>query len=232
MKIKFFNTVIGYDKVLIEDFNYEFSDNKFVMLVGKNGSGKSCLLKTIAGLCDLVDGDIFINNFSFKKISPSELAKSISILLTEKNDLQYVSVFELLKLSRFPFDDGEKESGIKKINEVLELLKIENLKQRYFYELSDGEKQKTMLARALVQEPEVLLLDEPTTYLDIPSKKELVQNLLLIKKSLKIKIIMSTHDCDLFSMIVDEVWYLHNKKVAIYAPDSLKESGASVLFES
>jgi iron complex transport system ATP-binding protein len=87
-----------------------------------------------------------------------------------------------------------------------------------------------MLARSLVQEPKVLLLDEPTTYLDAPSKKELIQNLLLIKNSLKIKIIMSTHDFDLFSLIVDEVWHLKEEKIAILAPDSLKNSGASDIF--
>jgi iron complex transport system ATP-binding protein len=223
--IEFKNLTIGFDKKpLLKNLHASLARGEVIALMGKNGVGKSCLLKTLASLNSPIQGSLTLDDKDLYSLTASELAKTLSIVLTERPDVDFLTVEELLNLGRAPFQK-DKSHDEKIIAEVTSTLEIESLKTRYFSDLSDGQKQKVLVARALIQEPQYLFLDEPTTFLDIPTKLELIKIFKKVASSKKTAILFSTHDWE-FVKEVDKIWlidtdgFLHCEK-----PEALITSG-------
>jgi iron complex transport system ATP-binding protein len=230
--LKLINLSVGYNDLLIENINLNLPLGKLVVLMGKNGEGKSCFLKTISGLHSNKSGNIELHGKLIEDYDQKNLAKEISVLLTDKITAEYLLVEELISMGRAPHTNwnGDFEaSDCEEVSKVLTLLNINNLIGKFFSELSDGQKQKVLLARALVQNPKLLILDEPTTFLDIPSRNEFYKILKAIITERKISVVMSSHEIFSLEKIVDEVWLLDQKELKVI--NNPKDFFASGLFK-
>lgn len=210
--IEFQNLSVGFNnRTILSNLNGEIQEGKLIALMGINGAGKSCFLKTMTTINSPLTGELKIDGKSIKKISPLELAKIMAVVLTDKIQADFLKVAELITLGRSPhtnFWGGLSENDNQTLDDVVKLLKIESLYDRYFSDLSDGQKQKVLIARALAQGPRYLFLDEPTTYLDIPSKIELMKILKILSHDKKMGVFFSTHDLSLVEDAVDEIWLI------------------------
>jgi len=224
----------GYNhRIVLDNITLHIPEGTFVGVIGPNGSGKSTLLKTIARLIEPKDGVIYIDGKNILELSRSELARKLAVVLTDRPSLRLMTVRDVVALGRYPYTDmlGRlKSEDLSKVDEVLRLVGIQHLADRFFSELSDGEKQKVLIARALAQEPRVLILDEPTTYLDIKHRVEIMYLLYRICKSRNIAVIASIHDIDLAAKFCDYIIVLKNGKIyragppeEIFQEDLLRE---------
>tara|TARA_Y100001970_G_scaffold256080_1_gene333413 strand:- start:140 stop:1150 length:1011 start_codon:yes stop_codon:yes gene_type:complete len=192
---------IGYDKKpILKDLSFKAFKGEILFVMGGNGSGKSTLLKTLSNLIPPLSGSITIRGKKVNDFSPVNFAKELSVLLTERPSLGSMKVKEVLSLGRFPYTSfwGSMKLEDKSIiNDVVDLLKIKNLINKTYDTLSDGQKQKVLLGRTLAQDTPIIILDEPTSFLDIPRKIEFLENLKLLAKEKNKMIILSSHDWDL-----------------------------------
>ncbi len=205
------NLSIGFKKIIAQNISAQLNEGSLTVLMGVNGAGKSCFLKTISHLIPAISGEIKIKGKSVRDYTPIELAQFTSIVLTEKFHVDFLRVDELIALGRSPYTGWSGELHQKDHDVITQTMRqagIESLKERFFTELSDGQKQKVLIARALAQEPKLLILDEPTTYLDIPSKLELMKLLKKIAKENNVAVLMSTHDLDLAEKYADQIWLM------------------------
>ena len=202
---------IGFKKIIFKRINAKIEEGSITALMGVNGAGKSCLLKTIARLIPSLQGSIKICEKDQVDYSSIDFAQIVSLVLTEKIQVDFLRVDELVSLGRSPYTNwlGEfKNEDRAIVDQVMEQVGILPLKNFFFSELSDGQKQKVLIARALAQKPKLLILDEPTTYLDIPSKVELIKLLKKISTDNNVAIILSTHDLDLIEASADQIWLM------------------------
>lgn len=210
------NLTIGYkDKTLFSDLNFELKTGILTSLLGSNGIGKSTLLKTISGLLDKKSGAIFIGNKNIDSFSAAEFSKTVSVVLTHENVNKDLTVYELVKLGRQPYTnwlDKLTEADENLINKTLEDCEIIDLKSRKLLQLSDGQLQRTFIARAVVQDTPFIFLDEPSTHLDLYHKVRLFK---LLKKLCVVNkkcILFSTHDLDLALQLSDEIMLLKENR--------------------
>ena len=198
-------------------------------LLGANGAGKSTLLHTLSGFLPKLSGDIEIMGKKIGEYSDEEMAKVISVVLTEKCDLRNMTVEEMVALGRSPYTGfwGTLKKGDKEIvAAAIAGVGIEALTYRMMHTLSDGEKQKVMIAKALAQETPVIFLDEPTAFLDFPSKVEMMQLLHRLSRETGKTIFMSTHDLELALQIADKVWMMDKESgVKVGTPEDLSLNG-------
>lgn len=223
------NLSIGFNRTLFEKINGNISSGSITALMGVNGVGKSCLLKTIANLIPALSGRLLIHGKELRAYSALEFSQQVSLVLTEKIQVDFLRVDELIYLGRSPYTNwmGKlKETDLEVVDQVMKQIGITNLADCFFNELSDGQKQKVLIARALAQKPTLLILDEPTTYLDIPSKIELIKILKNISSENNVAVIMSTHDLDLIEKHVDQIWLMGNDRSFHQgSPDYFRSSG-------
>ncbi|MFA6238813.1 MAG: ABC transporter ATP-binding protein [Bacteriovorax sp.] len=202
---------IGFRNILFSDIKAEVFPGTITALMGVNGAGKSCLLKTLGHLIPEKSGQIKLNGQKYSNYSLLEFSKKVSVVLTEKIQVDYLRVDELVSLGRSPYTNwsGELDKADQNVvKQIMQQVGIQALGGQFFSELSDGQKQKVLIARALAQQPQLLILDEPTTYLDIPSKIELIKLLKKISSENNVAVIMSTHDLDLIKNQADQVWLM------------------------
>ena len=203
---------------------------ELVCLLGPNGAGKSTLLRTLAGMQPPIAGEVKLLEDDIYKLPPQELAKRLSLVLTEKIDVGMLSAYALVTMGRYPYTDwwGKLSSEDENIiNWAIKSVGAVNLAQRNVSELSDGERQKIMIARALAQSPMVMLLDEPTAFLDLPRRVEIMQLLRQLARDTNQAILLSTHDLDLALRLADKIWLLGNNGILhVGAPEDLILSGA------
>ncbi|HWB91666.1 MAG TPA: ABC transporter ATP-binding protein [Puia sp.] len=182
---------------------------QMICLLGPNGSGKSTLLRTLAGLQPPLDGRVEIEGRW--GLSAAELARKISLVLTDRITGINLDVYALVALGRYPWSGwlgGLKDSDKTAITRAIDAAGIGDLLERKVHTLSDGENQKVMLARALAQDTPILMLDEPTAHLDLPSRIRLMRLLNRLARELNKGILLSTHELDLAMQVADEVWLL------------------------
>lgn len=226
------NLAIGFKELICKEVSANVYSGTLTALMGINGAGKSCLLKTLGRLIPLKSGIISLNGKLISEYEAIDFSKIVSLVLTEKIQVDFLRVDELVSLGRSPFTNWSGElSPIDKdiVKQVMDQVGILNLANSFFSELSDGQKQKVLLARALAQKPELLILDEPTTYLDIPSKIELLSLLKKIVRENNVAVIMSTHDLEIVKVYADQVWLMGNDgSFTSDGPESMESSG---LFE-
>lgn len=180
-------------------------------LIGENGAGKSTLLRTLSGFLPPVSGEIILLGKPLRSYGERALSTIIGVVLTEKTNLQNMTVEELVGMGRSPYTGfwGRLSAeDRRKVGESLEMVGITGLRGRMVQTLSDGERQKVMIAKALAQETPVIFLDEPTAFLDYPSKVEILRLLGRLSRDFGKTIFLSTHDLELALRVADRVWLM------------------------
>ena len=206
--IKEFST--GYEnKIILNNISFEVKESEWIGVIGANGSGKSTLLKGILKFNPTYYGDIFINSLNTKSLSRKSLSQKIAYLPQKINNSLNITVEELVSLGRSPYKSfwefNLNDQDIAIINEAIDILDLNDLKHKYINELSGGQSQRAFLAMTLSQNPEILLLDEPTTFLDINYQLrflELISKLIKIKK---LSVITVLHDINLACRFCDRL---------------------------
>ncbi|MGK7392102.1 MAG: ABC transporter ATP-binding protein [Candidatus Cyclobacteriaceae bacterium M2_1C_046] len=205
----------GYkDTTVIKDINFNLERGKLICLMGPNGAGKSTLLRCISGLQKYNSGSVSLKDKDFSSYDIAERAKLISIVLTEYFSAAHMTVFELLALGRYPhmswvlkFSSEDK----KIIQEMAERCGVVHLLNKKLHELSDGQRQKSLIARALIQESEIMILDEPTSHLDLNNRVEILNLLKSITREQNKAILMATHELDLALQMADKLLLLNRE---------------------
>ena len=207
---------IGYDtKTVVSDINVTLNEGDIIALVGPNGAGKSTLFKTFSTHIKPVSGKIELFGKDLALYSPKERAKLLGIVLTERPDDMFLKVFDVVAAGRYPYTGmfGKlTENDENEIKASLELVGVNHLIDRVFNTLSDGEKQKVMIAKAIAQNTPIIMLDEPTAFLDYPSKIELFSLLKKLAKEQKKAILFSSHDLELLLRYTDNLWIMAKDK--------------------
>ena len=212
------------------DIGVELLKGELVCLLGPNGAGKSTLMRTLAGLQKPLTGDVLLEGRDLHGLGESERARLLGLVLTERVDVGNLSAYALVALGRYPYTgwDGRLSSEDEEVVRwAIDAVGARDLAGRSVGELSDGERQKVMIARALAQEPAVLLLDEPTAFLDLPRRVEIVQLLRRLAGDSNRAVLLSTHDLDLALRCADRLWLLPlDGPLQTGAPEDLVLSGA------
>ncbi|MFM6983230.1 MAG: ABC transporter ATP-binding protein [Chitinophagaceae bacterium] len=211
----------GRSTSLCQAFSVNIDEAGLIILSGRNGSGKSTLLKTIAGLIPALSGTISINGYNLPSShvqapsifgalkSYNNLSKQLAYVNTDRVKEDYIKVQDLILFGRFPYQQ-HTEKNLDILNEALQLLGIENIRFKYLNNISDGEWQKANIARALVQDTPIILMDEPSAFLDYHSKMQLFKDLRAISEQKNKLIIVSTHDMDLANRHGTAFWQIEN----------------------
>ena len=213
---------VGYEnKPILEDINLTSKTNKMIAVFGRNGQGKSTLLKTISGLLPSINGQFHYNEIDILKSSEKERAKLLSIVSTSQMDIGGVTVKDFIAFGRFPYTNWlgiNQEKDNQEIDSAITLCNLEVLADRNYNEISDGEKQKVNIARAIAQSTPLIFLDEPTVHLDLINKVEVFKLLKRLVINHSKTIIISTHQIEYALQICDEIWLINNNKIETFTP--------------
>lgn len=208
---------VGYDGVpLLSDIEICVKKGEILTLIGPNGAGKSTILKTFTRQLALLEGSIYIGEKETGRLSNRELAKRLSMVMTERIEPELMTCEEVVSTGRYPYTGsmGILSAGDwEKVREALKLVHGEELAEKAFAAVSDGQRQRIMLARAICQEPALMILDEPTSYLDIKYKLELLSVLKELVTKKNVAVIMSLHELDLAQKVSDVVVCVYGDKV-------------------
>ena len=232
--IRLSNLSIGYrgkngTRVVAAGINATIRSGELTCLLGANGVGKSTLLRTLSAFQPKLDGDVLIEGREITTFSDKELSRMIGVVLTEKPDIRNMSVRELVALGRSPYTGfwgTLHEDDWQVVDEAISAVRIEPLRERMIHTLSDGERQKVMIAKALAQQTPVIYLDEPTAFLDFPSKVEMMQLLRQLAQTQQKTIFLSTHDFELALQVADTLWLMESQGLSVGTPRELANSGA------
>lgn len=209
MYFKTENLSVGYSgNILIHDINLSVEKGSILTLIGPNGSGKSTILKTITMHLEKIAGVVTLDRQNMAKLSNKEIAKRLSVMLTERIEPELMTCEQVVAMGRYPYTNyfGRLTAQDKRIvREALAMVNALELADRPFADISDGQRQRIMLARAISQEPEIIVLDEPTSYLDIRHKIELLDILRKMSAEKKVAVIMSLHEIDLAAKVSDYI---------------------------
>lgn len=202
-------------KVIASDMNVTASDGTLTCLVGVNGIGKSTLLRTVAGFQKPLQGDVLVGCgtevLSVGRMTRQEMSKTISVVLTGRSDMTNLSVFDVVSFGRSPYTGllgSLNEEDMSAIHKAMSLVGVESLASREVGSLSDGELQKVMIAKALAQQTPIIVLDEPSAFLDYPSKEELMHLLAGLARNEGKTILLSSHDLDIVRRTADSFWIM------------------------
>lgn len=229
MTYKLTDLVIGYPEHRVAGpINAELRAGELTCLLGPNGAGKSTLLRTLAAFQPPLSGEMLLDGTSLASIAPRKLSTQIGVVLTDRIDVRGITVHDLVGMGRSPYtnfwgkltDEDEKE-----IDHAIEQVGIQSLDKRQVGTLSDGERQKVMIAKALAQGTPIIMLDEPTAFLDFPSKVETMLLLRRLCREMGKSIFLSTHDLDLALQTADRLWLIApDQDVAIGTPTELAQT--------
>lgn len=216
-------------RTVSSELNLGIASGEVVMLMGPNGSGKSTLMHTIAGLLPPLSGQVKILGRSLARLGRKEVAQALSLVLTERVEGGNMTVWDVVALGRYPYTNffGKlQREDEKMVSEAIEQSHLKGMEQRLIAELSDGERQRVMVARALAQDTPLILLDEPTAHLDLPSRLDLVLMLRRLAHELGKSMLVSTHELDLALSWGDRLWLMDREgKVISDIPEALVLGG-------
>lgn len=220
----------GYgDKAVTRGLDASLRSRELTCLLGPNGAGKSTLLRTLCGFIRPLSGDITIDGRRLSDTTPQELSRVVAVVLTERTDVTNLSARRMVELGRAPYTGfwGRLTVADRNVvDESLELMGVAALADRMIDSLSDGERQKVMIAKALAQSTPVIMLDEPAAFLDFPSKVEIMQLLHRLSRSQDKTIFMSTHDVELSLQTADRLWLIdRDKGLVTGTPEDLALQG-------
>jgi len=229
MKSYFFYTdqlTVGYDgKPLIKEINIQLNKGEILTLIGPNGAGKSTILKSITRQLSLIGGTVYLEQEPMSRMTNKEVSRKLAVVLTERMRPELMTCEDVVSTGRYPYtgtlgilsaEDKEK------VKNAMEMVHAWDLKDRDFTAISDGQRQRILLARAICQEPEIIILDEPTSFLDIRHKLELLAILKKMVLEKQMTVIMSLHELDLAQKISDQVICVHGDHIEKYgAPEEI-----------
>ena len=225
---------IGYNdtkrrKVVQSNVNLSLMGGEVTCLLGLNGAGKSTLIRTLCGFQPPLEGKVLLRGKPLSSYSQSAFAREVGVVLTEKTNAGGITVYDLVSLGRHPytgFFGSLKEDDHRIIEEALDAAGIWHKKENYVSELSDGERQKVMIAKVLAQQCPIIVLDEPTAFLDVTARIETMVLLRKLAKEQGKAIVLSTHDIDSAIQMADNLWLLSKgKAVRCGAPEDLIMDG-------
>ncbi len=201
--------VVGYQgKPIVRDIHIRLRQGEILTLIGPNGAGKSTVLKSIAKQLSPLEGTIRIGGESLDEIHGDALARKMAVVFTERIHSELMTCEDVVATGRYPYTGKFgilSKADYRVVDEAMRLVHVEELKGQNFAKISDGQRQRVMLARALAQEPEILLLDEPTSYLDVKYKLEFLTVLQEMTRKKKLTVIMSLHELDMAQRISDRI---------------------------
>lgn len=207
-----YSTTRGQARVVAEELSLSLHAGELVCLIGPNGAGKSTLLRTLAGMQRPLKGKVLLHNLhDLHALPANELARHLAIVLTERVSISGLTGYALVALGRHPHTDWSgrlNDHDEKVIQRAVEAVGAAHLAERLIDELSDGERQRLMIARALAQQPDILILDEPTAFLDLPRRVETLRLLRDLARATGCAVLLSTHDLDLALRTADRLWLL------------------------
>lgn len=231
--LKVENLSIGYSgrkhtSIIAEEINFSILEGELVGLVGANGIGKSTLLRTLTGMQEPLKGSVFLNGKSLNEYSSFQLATQLSLVLTEPPASKNLSVLELISLGRQPYTNwigALSEKDKLAVQNAMIITETTTLSHRKCFELSDGQLQRVAIARALAQDTPVIILDEPTTHLDIYHRAYILKLLKNLAKETKKTILFSTHEIDLAIQLADKMLLMDKHASYFNSPCKLIEAG-------
>ncbi|MEI6556550.1 MAG: ABC transporter ATP-binding protein [Paludibacter sp.] len=236
------NLSIGYSKkgktdVIQSALELQLRAGELVCLIGPNGSGKSTLLRTLTGLQKQLSGNTFIDGKELSRLKQREKAMQIALVLTDRIDIENATVYNIVSLGRHPHSNwwgNITEDEDKIIREAIEMVHLEHKMHHNINELSDGERQRAMIARALAQDTPIIMLDEPTAHLDLPNRVEIMLLLHRLAHKTDKAILLSTHELDLALQAADRIWLISSERgVEFGVPEDLVFNGSfNKAFES
>ncbi len=197
--------------VLARNLNLSVQSGQVIGLLGPNGSGKSTLLRTLAGLQPVISGTVRVMGQIIRSSQVRQTAKMISVVLTDRIEVKNLTVHQLVSMGRYPYTDWlgrSAEDDERRVSIALEQVRMQSFATRFFNELSDGEQQRALLAKALVQDTPLIILDEPTAHLDLPNRISIMRLLRNLADQTGKSILFSTHDLDLAVQNSDRLWLL------------------------
>lgn len=219
----FFRTeklTVGYNgKPVISDIDVSIKKGQILTLIGPNGSGKSTILKSITKQLKIVEGDALLGGVSISQIKPQELARRVAVVLTKRPKPELMTCGDVVAIGRYPYTGKLgilSERDKEKIDNALRVVNALELKTRSFDQVSDGQLQRIMLARAICQEPEIIILDEPTSFLDVRYAVEILDTLRQMSNQHGITVIMSLHELNFAKRVSDLVLCVKSGKVLYY----------------
>jgi len=209
----------GYGKkIIVNDVNLDIEPGKIMTLIGPNGSGKTTILKTILRQLEPVSGCIYLNGEMLNKLDGNTIARNISMVTTKRPKTEVMSCREVVSTGRYPYTGRlgilSKEDALI-VDDAISFMQIEDISECDFNTISDGQKQRVMLARAICQQPRVLVLDEPTSYLDIRYKLDILKKIRILAREKNVAIIMSLHELDLAKKISDIIVCVEDNHVGM-----------------
>lgn len=223
------NLSVGYQngshsRCIIKNMNAKVGKGELVGIIGQNGIGKSTLLRTITRIQKPLTGKILINGKSVNQYSRNEFAHKLSFVSTDTLKLHHCTVRELVMYGRYPYTNWFGKittEDISVVEEAIEMVGLESLSQRYVNEISDGERQRVMIARALAQDTDIIILDEPTAFLDMPNKFEVIHLLSDLARKKQKTILFSSHDLTIAMKVADKLWLILPDEFIDGSPEDL-----------
>ena len=227
------NLTVGYkqrtaENILLTEVNSSVRKGELIAVIGRNGTGKSTLIRTLSGLHKPLGGTIMLDGNDHKSFTVVERARKISFVSTEIIQLNHMRVYELVALGRHPYTGwlgslSPKDREI--IMNAIDAVGLRSKAEEFMNQISDGERQRAMIARALAQDTSILLLDEPTAFLDILHRHELVHLLYSLTRKENKTIIFSSHDLQIAMNVADRIWLLNERNLIQGAPEDVMLSG-------
>lgn len=229
----YFNTEkmsVGYHgQPLIENIGITLEKGEILTLIGPNGAGKSTVLKSIARQLSLISGTVYLDGKNVGKMSGTQLSQNMAVVLTEKLRTEMMTCEDVAASGRYPYtgrfgilSDADREA----VREAMELVHVTDIKDQDFTHISDGQRQRVMLARALCQEPQIIILDEPTSYLDVRYKLEFLSLLQELCRKKGLTVILSLHELELAARVSDKILCLNGKYVERFgSPEEIFTAG-------
>ncbi|MFR4591236.1 MAG: ABC transporter ATP-binding protein [Eisenbergiella sp.] len=221
---------VGYHKKpIIKDIEIGLEKGEILTLIGPNGAGKSTVLKSIAKQLAVIAGTVYLNEQSVENMSGTELSQNMAVVLTEKLRTEMMTCEDVVATGRYPYTGHFgilSEADRRVVKEAMELVHVTAVKDQDFTRISDGQRQRVMLARAICQEPEIIILDEPTSYLDVKYKLEFLSILQEMRKKKGLTVIMSLHELELAARVSDKILCIDGKCVDRFGkPEEVFEQG-------
>lgn len=208
---------VGYHgQPLIENIEIALKKGEILTLIGPNGAGKSTILRSIARQLTLLGGNVWLEEQSIGSMTGTELSQKMAVVLTDKLRTELMTCEDVVATGRYPYTGRFgvlTEADHQVVREAMELVHVTELRDMDFAHISDGQRQRVMLARAICQEPEIIILDEPTSYLDVKYKLEFLSTLQELRNKKKLTVIMSLHELDLAQKVSDKILCINGKYV-------------------
>ena len=200
---------VGYrGKTLLKDIEIRLKKGEILTLIGPNGAGKSTILKSITKQLKLINGVVYLDKKKLAGISGTELSQKMAVVFTEKMKTELMTCEDIVATGRYPYTGRFgilSKSDHAVVEEAMELVHVAGIKHQDFAKISDGQRQRVMLARAICQEPEIIIMDEPTSFLDVKYKLEFLSVLQELRRKKELTVIMSLHELDLAERISDRI---------------------------